>query len=454
MNNTGKYILLIGLISLLVYAFLPWSASNAAAPIYAAKKSANIKIGIVSDTHIPTSTGIWNASTYLNQSFDGKEVLGHIIQYFNDQEVNLMVDCGDLTISDYIASTDGDTLKTWLGDSLSTGIALSLVAGNHDTRHTALLPSQPDTVMYPDLTENPFQRLRDQFPSMFTNKYMYHGVDIGQVRLLFLNTNVDTTSDGHQRYANTNPPGKGKNYWNDPASNGDSDDSDWNSSDGDGNSSYTNPDYGGIETDGSDQWNWVIEELDSHDGTFAIAFSHRGFYSAIDFTNRPNMIGGRAKLLAQMTERGMDLVVNGDTHAISFSKRIHTEEDGSEYVDDVMDVTDAYFDSSYTKVATGDPIGAYHASISTGARRDTTGSSTQFPNGNTDVLWARGNSAADPDTTITATRYVFTYFMMLTINGPRMYVEYFHVGLNGSNQLTVVKDYGRLIYSGQEGTEG
>ena len=134
--------------------------------------------------------------------------------------------------------------------------------------------------------------------------------NFGPLRVLFLDNMYDTTlvSNGTymQCYPETNPPGRGLDYWQAHGF-------------ANGNPNGTNPEYAGwVTSDSTDgQLAWIKMATAGFGGTFLIALAHRSPYApyAMGDPLRPPDLGGRSKGWAIVSRAGVDIASTGDEHS-------------------------------------------------------------------------------------------------------------------------------------------
>lgn len=413
-----------------------------------------VKIGFIADTHFQTYDGSTNwltTSKYLGSDFTWRDVIGKICDYYVTNGYDAVVDMGDISMNQRVPEVS-DSVVIFFADSLTNrGVTFLPGIGNHETKHPATLPEQPDTVMFPswpdDETDEPYTYIEGKYPQLFRGK-SYYNYEIGSVKLIIANNIVDTTtysaSQWHQRFANSNVPGKGNHYWNSENSIGDDGWTADSVDQGIGRQDFTNEDYGGFQTYGSEQWNWFVNQLSDTRYTWRIPLMHRGIYAYGDVTNRPNAYGQRYGLIAEATERNVPLLVTGDVHVMNLTKRIHTEENGTSFLADTLDASDAYADSSYGQwgLDNGDLMGTHFLSIRTGLSRalgEIEGKT--FP-------WDGGAAAANlfySDITDSTGVGSFSWFACLDINGKRGLLDIRRVTISPGGDLTTVSGYKTVL---------
>lgn len=429
-----------------------------AATEYVPRVVSPIRIGILSDTHFDDAFK-WTDDLYADSiTHLWPDAVARATEYMQSRGCQAVLHAGDITIG--ATDINADVLSWITTNVTNRGMVFLPIPGNHETKHEALFSAQPDTIMYPGANENPFSIMTDEFVGTFTDSKGWGKYNIGRwVKILLLNNNVDTTNTANgtqyiQRYANCNTPGKGYEYWASANSDGDPDDPDWISpaSGGstDGNPDYTNPDFSGFQTYNSEQWQFVINELESDDSVWKIPAMHNSIFAYAHQTNRPNRFGQRWGLIAEMSERNVPLIAHGDTHVMSLTHNIHTEESGHMYARDVVDGTDLYAeaDSGYSAygIAEGDSIGIKFLNLRSGLYRGTQENTSDpnrtYPNdAATDVAFYQDS----PDTTIGVTDYTLAWFSILSVDGDKGYLEIFNVSINGSGDLTPVRRYHTAI---------
>ena len=211
---------------------------------------------------------------------------------------------GDMTIGEH---NDGNPIPEWLSTyGWDDSIIQLPTIGNHDTRWGISVTSYA----YAD-NDSPHELIKSAYSSLFNGKEWYKW-DYQSIRVLVMCNNVDTTGNG---YHNCNPPG----YTG---------------------SGTPNPDYSGFNTSGSEQWNWVLENCDSFDGTFLIGVSHRGVYAPFDrYSLRQSNYLARTGLIREATLRGMSVLLQGDQHIGFVGKKYFNHETGTG-PDDIIVVHD------------------------------------------------------------------------------------------------------------------
>lgn len=274
-------------------------------------KRTQLKYGVIGCPHV--SEGAWNSNSYDGGVNTYRDGVLYMVDWLCDQGISVLIVDGDCTIGNPTFNHT-DRMKAVFRSVMPPSVDLQVVAGNHDVANFD----------FPTLQgSNPYAMLSDSF-SVFSGR-SYWSKDYGSVRFIALNANTDTTyvltGSYFQAYAENNPPYLGYGYWS-------------NNGFPNGNN-VTNPDFSGITSRTSAQYQWFKALLLDPKPTVTIVFSHRPPWSTVLQATTPSRAPNgqlRYKACALACSTGVDLWHTADIHAANITARIKSTASGTRSV--------------------------------------------------------------------------------------------------------------------------